>query len=345
MLGLRFFGFLTGSVLLFFLLRKRRQKKELRGSLFLPMMFSFGLICVSAFPDLTTFPATLLSLSHVKSGRIITLQLFCLFFLFILFFWERSKNTRTKRTLNRLAIGLGGKGFTPMTEIKPNSVWVVVPVLNEEENLKELLPRIPDQVCGADIVTLVIDDGSTDNTIGVVSSHGCSYASLPTNFGGGVALLTGFSLAIKNKGVAIVTMDGDNQHDPEDMERLVKPILTGKSDLVIGSRHLGKFEKVSTTRSIGLHVFNWLINTLQGTKITDCASGYRAIRCSKLRNWHLQQSQYHTAEMIIQAAKSGANISEVPITVKNRSFGASKKGKDLRYGFFFLRTVFKTWFD
>ncbi|SOB60770.1 Glycosyltransferase, group 2 family protein [Pseudodesulfovibrio profundus] len=343
MIGLRFFGLLVGVIALFFLLKKRRQKRQVRGSLFLPMLLSIGLVSISALPTITTLPATLLSLNNVEAGRIIALQLIGLLILFVLFFWERSKNTKTKQTLNRLAVGLGCNNFCPMVDLKPNSVWVVIPALNEEDNLKELLPKIPSEVCGLDVIPVIIDDGSTDNTLDVARSQATSFASLPTNFGGGVALLTGFALAIRNHASIVVTMDADNQHNPNDIESLVSAIVQEDADLVIGSRHMGDFEKVSTIRSIGLFVFNWLINFLQGTKITDCASGFRAIRCNKLQEWELLQSQYHTAELIIESAKSGSYILEVPISVKNRSYGESKKGKDLKYGLFFLRTVLKTW--
>jgi len=343
MFGLRFFGFLIGFIFFVFVLRQRRKKREVRGSQLLPLLLSLGLMCVSAFPGMMTFPAALLSLNNVEFGRIVTIQLICILFLFLLFFWERAKSYKTKQTLKNIAISLGENSFHSSKEISPHSIWIVIPVLNEAKNLKELLPKIPPQICGVNVVTTIIDDGSTDNTLDVARMNGCSSASLPTNLGGGVALLTGFSLAQKNDGIAVITMDGDNQHDPSDLENLVMPIIEGDADLVIGSRHLGDFEKVSSVRSVGLYVFNGIINFLQGTKITDCASGYRAIRIQKLREWQLLQSQYHTAEMIIEAAKNGARICERPISVQKRSFGQSKKGKDVRYGFFFMRTVVKTW--
>jgi hypothetical protein len=82
---------------------------------------------------------------------------------------------------------------------------------------------------------------------------------------------------------------------------------------------------------------------LLGKKITDPSSGFRAFRMAAMASIQLQEDQYHTSELIIEAVKKGLRIGEVPITILKRKFGKSKKGKDLAYGFHFARIIVKTW--
>jgi glycosyltransferase involved in cell wall biosynthesis len=138
-------------------------------------------------------------------------------------------------------------------------------------------------------------------------------------------------------------MDGDGQHLPEEIERLVKPILKNEADIVIGSRVLGQREKDSSIRWIGIRVFNFIINMLTGARITDCTNGFRAFRVSALEKIVLHQEQFHTAELIIDAARKGIRIDEVPVTVLRRHYGESKKGRNIAYGLNFYKTILKTW--
>jgi hypothetical protein len=96
-------------------------------------------------------------------------------------------------------------------------------------------------------------------------------------------------------------------------------------------------------RWLGIHVFNALIRLLTPVRVTDCSNGFRALRASELRRVLLRQDQFHTAELLIDAARKGIRLGDVPVTVRRRASGESKKGRDLRYGFSFARTVLKTW--
>jgi hypothetical protein len=138
-------------------------------------------------------------------------------------------------------------------------------------------------------------------------------------------------------------MDADGQHIPLEIPDLVAPVFNDEVDFVIGSRVLGKREKDSFIRYIGIHVFNMLIRLLTHVKVTDCSNGFRAFRTSELARVLLRQDQFHTSELIIDAAKKRIRIGEVPVTVKRRLSGESKKGKNWRYGLSFFRTVLRTW--
>ena len=124
---------------------------------------------------------------------------------------------------------------------------------------------------------------------------------------------------------------------------LVGPVVEREFDIVIGSRILGEREPDNAVRFAGIHVFNWMIRFLTAVKITDCSNGYRALRVDVLSRLLLRQDQFHTSELIIDAAKRGIAIGEVPITVKRRQSGESKKGGSWSYGWSFARTVLKTW--
>ena len=220
---------------------------------------------------------------------------------------------------------------------------VIIPAFNEAENLSAVIPQIPDAIGEEKVASLVVDDGSSDGTGAVAKKHGAMVVTLPFNRGGGAALRTGFDIAADIGAKVIVTMDADGQHKPAEIETLVKPILDGSADIIIGSRVIGSREKDSLVRWAGIHTFNTMINVLLGLSITDCSSGFRAFKTPLVQSLKLAQNQYHTAEFIIDAAKRGYKIEERPIHIAKRLAGESKKGANFFYGFSFLRTVIKTW--
>src|SRR5262249_11142528 len=163
------------------------------------------------------------------------------------------------------------------------------------------------------------------------------------NRGGGAALRVGYAMAIERGVDIVVTMDADNQHHPEEIERLVRPILNGEADFVNGSRVLGHYGRDSSIRAGGVIFFNYLLALLTGIKITDCSNGFRAIRTACLAELTLSQSQYHATEMLLECIRRGFRFLEVPITISVRLHGQSKKGPTVRYALGFLRTVLLTW--
>ena len=100
-------------------------------------------------------------------------------------------------------------------------------------------------------------------------------------------------------------MDADGQHLPSEIESLVRPVAEGRVDFAIGSRILGRHERDNRARWLGIHVFNALIRLLTPVRVTDCSNGFRALRASELARLLLRQDQFHTAELLIDAAKKG----------------------------------------
>jgi len=300
---------------------------------------------VAIYPDSINIIAGMMALDNRQYGRLIALLILSNMLLWFLLISQRGKDAVRAIQFDLLVRQLAMEKFSEKDVLKSiKEITVIIPALNEPENLDYILPRMPESIMGHPLGVLVVDDGSTDKTLEILQKHGYSVVSNPINRGGGAALRLGYDIAMALGARYIVTMDADGQHLPEEIERLVSPLLDGEFDIVIGSRVLGKSEKDSMVRWIGIHLFNLVINLLAGTKITDCSSGFRAFRMDSLKKVLLLQDQFHTAELIIDAARRGLKIGEVPITMLRRYSGKSKKGKDLSYGFNFSKTILKSWF-
>lgn len=342
---LRVLGGLLGLVLILWVFTKYRMHRIQRREFFMTVLFGTALLVVAIVPDSINVVAGMLLMEDKQFGRLITLLILSNVLLWILIFGLREKTHNQSIQFDSVIRHLAQKQFEAEEgNAKIKEINIIIPALDEAENLKHILPKIPKEIDGYPLGVLVVDDGSEDDTVAVVREHGYPVASNPLRRGGGAALRLGYDIARNGPAKIIITMDGDGQHLPEEIERLVKPILKNEADIVIGSRVLGQREKDSTVRWIGIRVFNFIINVLTGTRITDCTNGFRAFRVEALEKIILHQDQFHTAELIIDAARKGLRIGEVPVTVLRRHYGESKKGRNMSYGFNFYKTVLKTWF-
>ncbi len=225
-------------------------------------------------------------------------------------------------------------------------ITIVIATLNERDNLEQILPRMPKSVYGHDVGVLLIDDGSTDGTSELPLNSLTALVSIPLSQGQGAALRLGYLLALSHGAKIVVTMDADGQNLPEEIETLVEPIISKNADFVIGSRIIGRFEKDDPVRLLGVLVFSRVLNVLAKIKITDCSNGFRAMKSTVLEAIveNLSQRQYHSAELIMEAAGKGFKIVEVPATFLKRVSGHSKKGNNFFYGLAFTRTILMTHF-
>ena len=206
-----------------------------------------------------------------------------------------------------------------------------------------MLDRIPAEVCGQPTAVLVVDDGSRDATEAVASERGAIVARHVVNRGGGAALRTGYRLLSDSGAQIVVTLDADGQHLPEEMDRLVAPILSGEVAVAHGSRVLGEAEPNHPAREAGIVFFNRLVSLITRTRVTDCSNGYRAVRADVLPTLVLRQEQFHTSEFMIEAIKRGIPAKEIPVTVVSRLSGHSKKPAVVRYGMGFTNAIVRTW--
>lgn len=302
-------------------------------------------LLVGVFPDTVLVLADVVSLGKFQGSRLIMLLILVVAVQWYLILSSIGKLEKLRnqfdQSLRRSALdNLFRSLHDPPA---PGAILVAIPALNEAENLKHVVPSIPRTIDTRTVIPLVINDGSTDDTEQVAAAAGALVASWSVNVGGGAALRVAYDAAAQFAAGILVTLDGDGQHDSGQISMLVGPILRDEADLVIGSRILGSFERDSVVRLLGVRLFSRLINLLMGSHITDCSSGFRAIRVSALKQLKLTQDQYHTAELIIEASKHKLRIVERPIFIRRRLSGVSKKGRNLFYGFMFMRTLVKTW--
>lgn len=223
-------------------------------------------------------------------------------------------------------------------------VLVVIAALNEEDNIGEVLDNIAPEVLGLPVDVLVVDDGSTDDTVAVVERYPhVRVAALGDRFGHGIALRAGYRLAAEHHARFVVTLDADMQWDPREMPTVLEPLVADEADFVIGSRVLGTDETTDGYRRLGVHFFAGMVRLLTGVPVTDTSSGYRAMRVEVTQQVPQMQVQYQTSELLIGAICHGFRVVERPITMHPRFSGDSKKGNNLLYGFRYARVVLGTW--
>ena len=204
-------------------------------------------------------------------------------------------------------------------------ISVVIPVFNEELTISNVIERLTAvmQKISLKHEIIVVDDCSTDRSLEFSKRRGIKLFSLKKHMGKGYALRAGFA---KAKGEIITTIDSDGSHRPEELPRLLAPILQGKADLVIGSRYLSQKPVVAKKLNVaGVRLFNFLIRLLIRANFSDSQSGYRVMNASVLRNMRLNSSGYEIeSEMLVKTVRRGFEVREVPISFEQRTYGTSR---------------------
>ncbi len=226
---------------------------------------------------------------------------------------------------------------------KGADVVLVIPALNEEDAVADVVRSVPETICGLSVETLVMDDGSRDATEAEAKGAGALVCRFPINLGQGTAFRTGYRVARERGAAIIATADADGQFDPQELPALVGPILAGDADFVNGSRRLGTTHTTDPVRKVGVVLFARVLSILTGTRITDPANGLRAMRAEVTAKVQLRQTQYQTSEMLINVIANGFVVKEVPATMYQRAAGETKKGRNLIYGARFARVILTTW--
>jgi len=222
---------------------------------------------------------------------------------------------------------------------------IVIPAYNEEPTVREVVSEIPSAAAGLATETIVVVDGARDRSAVEAASGGALVCDVPVNRGQGAALRLGYWLARARGARVICTIDADGQYEPEEIGRVVQPILDGRADFVSGSRRLGAELTTDRVRHSGVLVFGALISVLVRHRITDPACGLRAMRAEVTAAVTLEQPQYQASELMISAALNGFRLAEVPTTMRDRGTHATttKKGGNLGYGLRFARAAVHTW--
>jgi glycosyltransferase involved in cell wall biosynthesis len=258
---------------------------------------------------------------------------------------ERARHREVDRQLGDLVRSHALEEVDPAHR-QPGSgpeIAIVVAALDEEDAIAAVLDALPDELHGHRVTPIVVVDGGTDDTAGVVAAAGHLAVRHEVNRGQGDALRTGFTLALDRKAAIVVTMDADGQHRPEELPGLLAPILADEADYVQGSRYLGRYDDAGGARDLGIRGFTRLINVASGAGITDCTNGFRAIRGDALARLQLEEPRFSAAELIMESARQGLRIREVEVHIQSRSHGESKKPRRLRYPLGYLGVIVRTW--
>ena len=208
-------------------------------------------------------------------------------------------------------------------------ITALIPAYNEEEMIEKAIDSVSKYV---DRV-IVINDGSTDETGRIAEEKGILVVHHETNQGLGRAIHDGMNAAVIIGSDIIVIFDADLQYDARAIPLLVKPILEGEADLVLGSRLGGQIEYMSNVKFWGNRIFTKITGWLAGVPITDAQTGFRAFTKEVAINLTISSSYTYTQEMIIRSAKKGFRIKEIPIVFRKRISGRSRLiSSPLKYG-------------
>lgn len=193
---------------------------------------------------------------------------------------------------------------------------IQIPCLNEEQTLPLVLASIPTKINGIDeIEVVIIDDGSSDDTVAVAQRFGVKHiVSHAQNQGLGRSFHDGIHYALSIGADIVVNTDGDNQYPQERIADLVQPILQHSADIVIADRQTHLIEHFSFTKKLLQRIGSAVVNKAAGTNLPDAASGFRAYsRESLLRLNTITRFSYCT-ETIIQAGNKGLSVTSIPVT-------------------------------
>jgi glycosyltransferase involved in cell wall biosynthesis len=200
--------------------------------------------------------------------------------------------------------------------MKKVKVIVQIPCYNEEGSLPDVLRDMPKAIPGVDgLETLVIDDGSTDNTVEVARSLGVDHIVRHNgNRGLAAAFQTGLDACLRLGADIIVNTDGDNQYPQAMIPDLVAPILRGEADMVVGDRQVTQIEHFSPVKKVLQVMGSWVVRQASGTRVPDAPSGFRALSREAALRLNVITNYTYTLETIVQAGKKNIKIASVPVT-------------------------------
>jgi len=317
-----------------------------RLDLLLSLVIALGVALVSVVPQIFEPVSRLLGLEN-RAFALLGLANLLLFALFLnLLARVRAAGRRSGEIVTGLAVRDYEENFlSPQERLEghPGEILIIVPAYDEEGGIQGVLRRIPDEVLGHKVKTVVIDDGSKDATAALARAEGVPVVTHVVNRGQGDALRTGFAIAQAEQALAVVNLDADGQYKPEELDRLVGPIIDDEADFVLGSRFMGFYEESGSVRHIGVVFFSRMISLLTGVKVSDCTNGYRAIRVSELHKMDLREDRFNANEITLEALRNNLRFHQVPISMMSRAAGETKKPPRLAYPLGVFRVIISTW--
>lgn len=218
-------------------------------------------------------------------------------------------------------------------------IILIVPAYNEEKNILKVCQIIEEYKNNKDneLDYIVINDGSKDNTEGILCDNNINHINLIKNLGIGGAVQTGYKYALENNYDIAIQFDGDGQHDINYISKICKPIIDGQADMVIGSRYLDKKEsKFQSTfmRRFGSIIISLFIKIFCGKRIKDPTSGFRAVNKEIIKEFAEDYpTEYPEPESTVSLVVNKYRIIEMPVSMNAREGGVSsiRFGKTVDY--------------
>ncbi len=200
---------------------------------------------------------------------------------------------------------------------------VIIPCYNESENIVDVIANLKEHAPEVDY--LIVNDCSTDNTEKILKANGFNYVNNPINLGIGGGVQVGYMYARDHGYDIAVQMDGDGQHDPRYLHRVVDAVANGECNMAIGSRFIEKEGfQTSFMRRLGINIISWMIFFLSGKRVKDTTSGFRA--CDRKLIEFFSRSyadDYPEPEAILACFVNGYTVKEVPVVMEERQGGVS----------------------
>jgi len=222
---------------------------------------------------------------------------------------------------------------------------IYIPALNEEDGIGDVIEHLPKHIEGIDrIEVLVVDDGSTDNTVEIAKRRGASVVSHGINRGVGSAFQTAVQYALENSTDILVSIDADRQFNSDQIPEVIKPLLDGKADMVTGNRFKdGMPENMPKSKYWGNKQMSRLISLISGQKFRDVSCGFRAYNREALMRLNLFGNFTYTQETILDMVYKELRVVECPVDVKYFNSRKSRvAGSIINYTFRTLKIILRT---
>lgn len=223
-------------------------------------------------------------------------------------------------------------------------ILVIIPAYNEERAIGAVVREVLTQATSVDV--LVVNDGSYDHTAEAAAEAGATVITLPANLGIGGAVQTGYRYAAQYGYDIAVQLDGDGQHNPADLQRVVDPVLHGEVDMAVGSRYVERTTyRSSIMRRIGMVVLSSVTRLILGYPVKDTTSGYRAANRALIELFSRRYpSDYPEPESLVYLHRHGFRVREVSVDMRSREVGKSSI-TPFRSMYYMIKVLLSMWMN
>ena len=231
-----------------------------------------------------------------------------------------------------------------MTVESEQKILVIIPAFNEEGSVGKVVEEV--KTCLPRMDMLMVNDGSTDLTSEIANAKGAVVLNLPFNLGIGGAMQAGYKYAYEKDYDIAIQVDGDGQHDPREIPKLLRALEEAKVDVVMGSRFIGDSQyKASVMRRLGSLILSKAISMIVGEKLTDPTSGFRAANRRAIQLFSANYPQdYPEPEAMVLLHQCGLVMKEVPVKINQRYSGESSITK-IRSVYYMVKVLLAIFVD